>query len=85
MIPKGVPGEGYLEDFGWPEDGARLDMRPAVEALGREMLGFEESVLDTVEVFRKVYAKELKELDEGRGEKLRENKLKTRLTDGKVA
>lgn len=80
MIPEGTPGEGYVPGYDWPEGGARLDMEPARQALGREMIGFEESVLDTVAVFQKVYGRELKELEGG----IRGDELKMRVADGKV-
>lgn len=86
VILEGVPGEGYVEGYGWPEEGTRLDMRPAEEALGREPVGFEESIMDTVKVFETIYAKELKKLAEGKGEEgMRGDELKTNVPDGEVA
>lgn len=81
VMPEGTPGEGYVPGYDWPEGGARLDMEPAKQALGREMVGFEESVLDTVAMFQKVYGKEL---GEGEGEEMKGNELKMGVTDGKV-
>lgn len=56
----GEPGSDYdTKEYGFLEGGAALDCGPARRALGREFVGFEKSILDTVDVFLKVYRKEL--------------------------
>lgn len=52
-------GEGYEVDYSFPKDSLVLISDKAKGALGRNFVGFERSVLDTVEVFEKVYGQYL--------------------------
>ncbi len=55
-IPVGKPGEGYEAGYSWPKGGISIRNTKAKRALGKEdFIGFEQSVLDTVEVFERVY------------------------------
>lgn len=52
-------GEGYEADYSFSKGGLVMRNEKAKGALGREFVGFEKSVLDTVEVFQKVYSEYL--------------------------
>lgn len=55
-------GEGYEADYSFGTKwggGLMLRNDKAKEALGREFVGFEKSVLDTVRVFEEVYGQYL--------------------------
>lgn len=59
-IPVGTPGAGYEPGYGWPDGWGGLRSEKARRALGvRAFVGFEKSVLDTVEVFERVYGRYL--------------------------
>lgn len=58
-IPEGKRGQGYEADYSFPKDSVVLRSDKARGALGREFVGLERSVLDTVEVFEKVYSQYL--------------------------
>lgn len=62
-IPEGQKGEGYEADYscGKKSGGLMLRNDKAKEALGREFVGFEKSVLDTVRIFEDVYGSYLNE------------------------
>lgn len=50
-ISVGEPGAGYAPGYGWLEHKWSYQSTKAEKALGRELIGFERSILDTVKVF----------------------------------
>ncbi|CZR61343.1 related to V.vinifera dihydroflavonol 4-reductase [Phialocephala subalpina] len=52
-IEKGEPGKGYEAGFGFPKEGSRIDSSKGRNVLGREWIGFRESVLDAAKVFER--------------------------------
>lgn len=54
-IPVGDPGTGYDPGYGWLKGGVSFQSAKAEKVLGRELIGFEKSVLDTVKVFEEFY------------------------------
>lgn len=61
-IPEGKRGEGYDADYSFGKKwGGGLVLRndKAKQALGREFVGFENSLMDTVRVFEDVYGQYL--------------------------
>ncbi|KAL8732592.1 MAG: hypothetical protein Q9181_003874 [Wetmoreana brouardii] len=63
-IPEGTPGEGYAKGYGWMESGVSIDCERARKALGlgeggKEWMGWEESVRETVEGLERWYRKYL--------------------------
>lgn len=60
-IPEGKRGEGYDADYSFGKNWVGLVLRndKAKQALGREFVGFEKSLMDTVRVFEKVYGQYL--------------------------
>lgn len=53
-IPVGRPGEGYESGYGWPEGGMSFCGDKVRRILGREYIGFEQSVVDTAKVFERI-------------------------------
>lgn len=53
MIPVGNPGSGYDDAYGYPEDGYIFDSSKMVKTLGRPLIRFEQSILDTARVFER--------------------------------
>lgn len=60
-IPVGNPGGDYDPAYRWMEGANSIRSDKARKALGREFIGFETSVKDTVEGFERVYAGYLNE------------------------
>lgn len=51
----GEPGAGYEPDYGWSKDKWSFQSAKAEKALGRKLIGYEHSILDTVKVFEQYY------------------------------
>lgn len=60
---KGLPAENpekdYEADYSWPKAGMSFQETKAKDVLGRDFIGFEKSILDTVEAFERSYARYL--------------------------
>lgn len=52
-IAVGEPGVGYEAGFGFPKEGSRIDSSKGKKALGRNWIGYKESVLDAAKLFEK--------------------------------
>lgn len=51
----GDPGAGYEPGYGWSKGKSSFQCAKAEKALGRELIGYEQCILDTVKVFEKHY------------------------------
>ena len=54
QIPVGEPGSDYEPGYAWPKGSMSFCGDKAKKILGREYIGFEQSILDTAKVFEKI-------------------------------
>lgn len=47
LMPRGSPGEGYMEDYSWPPGAVSVSGKKAQSAMGEPWIDFKRSVLDT--------------------------------------
>ena len=58
-LPAEKPEKDYAPDYSWPKGGFSIQETKAKEVLGRDFIGFEKSIADTVEAFESFYARYL--------------------------
>ena len=52
-IVVGEPGSDYEPDYSYPKDGFKFYSTKAEKALGRKLIGFEQSILETAKVMER--------------------------------
>ncbi|MCJ1267695.1 hypothetical protein MMC22_007581 [Lobaria immixta] len=58
-LPAEKPEKDYDSDYSWPKGGPGIQETKAKGVLGRDLIGFERSVIETVEAFERFYARYL--------------------------
>lgn len=54
-LPAEIPEKDYVADYSWPKGGVSIQETKAKGALERDFIGFEKSIIDTVEAFEHFY------------------------------
>lgn len=58
-LPAESPEKDYEADYSWPKGRMSIRESKAKEALGRDLIGFETSIVDTVDMLERFYARYL--------------------------